>query len=197
MKNRLRLALLAAAIFVLSAAFAAATETEGYASWYGPHFQGKLTASGEIFDTNRFTAAHKSLPFGSIVKVTNLENNRSVVVRINDRGPYVAGRIIDLTHAAAGALGMLGDGVAKVRLDVLHQQQENAMRTIQVAAFDLRINALKVQKQLYDLGLEPAIESSATGIYRVLLTGIPLADVSTMQQKLRQIGYPETLVRMF
>ncbi|WP_455381451.1 septal ring lytic transglycosylase RlpA family protein [Salinispira pacifica] len=197
MKKWLTFTTLLAAALLVGAESASAIETEGIASWYGPDFQGKLTASGEIFDTNKFTAAHKSLPFGSIVKVTNLENNRSVVVRINDRGPYVAGRIIDLTHAAAGAIGMLGNGTAKVRLDVLHKQQENAMRTIQVAAFTLRGNAVRVQKELYDLGLEPTIEVGATGVFRVLLPGIPLADVPSLQSKLTQIGYANTLVRMF
>lgn len=197
MKSRLVLAAVFAAAFAANTTMVSAIETEGYASWYGPDFQGKLTANGEIFDTNKLTAAHKSLPFGSIVKVTNLENNKSVVVRINDRGPYVAGRIIDLTHAAAGAIGMLGSGVSKVKLEVLHKQQENALRSVQVAAFTLRNNAIRVQKELYDLGLEPSIETGASGVYRVLLPGIPLADVPTLQRKLEQIGYTNTLVRMF
>ncbi len=197
MKSRLMLAAMFIAALAANTTTVWAIETEGYASWYGPDFQGKLTASGEIFDTNKFTAAHKSLPFGSIVKVTNLVNNKSVVVRINDRGPYVAGRIIDLTHAAAGAIGMLGDGVSKVKLEVLHRQQEIALRTVQVAAFTLKNNAVRVQKELYDLGLEPSIESSATGVYRVLLQGIPLADVPALQGKLDQLGYTNTLVRMF
>lgn len=91
----------------------------GIASWYGPDFHGKATASGEIFDTNRLTAAHRTLPFGAIVEVRNLENGRVVRVRINDRGPFVRGRVIDLTHAAAERLDMLLGGTARVELTVL------------------------------------------------------------------------------
>lgn len=96
----------------------AATFT-GLASWYGPRFHGRLTASGETFDMASLTAAHPQLPFGSRVRVTNLANGRSVVVTINDRGPYVKPRIIDLSHAAARRLGFVDDGLAKVRLEVL------------------------------------------------------------------------------
>ena len=91
----------------------------GVASWYGPTFHGKATASGEIFDTYRLTAAHKTLPFGALVEVKNLENGKTVRVRINDRGPFVRGRIIDLTYAAAEEIGMLADGTARVELTVL------------------------------------------------------------------------------
>lgn len=91
----------------------------GLASWYGPGFHGRRTASGKRFDMAALTAAHPTLPFGSRVRVTNLANGRSVVVRINDRGPYVKPRIIDLSRAAAEALGFLDDGVTRVRLDLL------------------------------------------------------------------------------
>lgn len=96
------------------------TETyTGIASWYGRRFHGRRTASGERYDMSALTAAHKTLPFGSRVRVTNLDNGRSVVVVINDRGPFVKTRVIDLSHAAAKHLGFLQDGVAKVRIDVL------------------------------------------------------------------------------
>ncbi len=90
----------------------------GTASWYGEQFQGKLTASGEPFDLHDFTAAHPTLPLGSFVKVTNLRNGRAVVVRINDRGPVVDGRIIDVSYSTARALGFTERGLQKVRLDV-------------------------------------------------------------------------------
>ena len=90
----------------------------GTASWYGEFFQGKPTASGEPFDMRDFTAAHPSLPLGSFVKVTNLRNGRSVVVRINDRGPVVEGRIIDVSYNAALALGFKERGLQTVRLDL-------------------------------------------------------------------------------
>ena len=90
----------------------------GHASWYGPGFHGKKTASGEIFDQNDFTAAHRTLPLGSRVRVINLINDKSVDVAINDRGLYVGGRIIDLSRAAAKALGMVEDGLTQVRIEV-------------------------------------------------------------------------------
>ena len=91
----------------------------GRASWYGPKFHGRRTANGEIFDSNAFTAAHPSLPFGTKVRVTNLRNGLSVIVRINDRGPFVKGRIIDVSAAAARVLGMVNSGTASVQLDIL------------------------------------------------------------------------------
>ena len=94
---------------------------QGIASWYGGRdgFEGKPTASGEIYDSSLFTAAHRELPLGSIVDVTNLENGKTVRVRINDRGPFVFGRVIDLSRAAAGEVGLLGPGVGPVRLTVV------------------------------------------------------------------------------
>jgi len=91
----------------------------GLASWYGKKHQGKRTASGEVFDQKKFTAAHRSLPWGSIVKLTNLANGKSVEVRINDRGPFEKGRIIDVSRAAASVLGMVESGVAQVQLELL------------------------------------------------------------------------------
>ena len=92
---------------------------EGLASYYGHKFHGRRTASGEIYDENKMTAAHKTLAFGTTVRVTDVTNGQSVVVRINDRGPFVEGRIIDLSYRAAGQLGMISAGVVKVRLEVL------------------------------------------------------------------------------
>ncbi len=88
----------------------------GYASWYGKKFHGRPTASGEIYDMYKLTAAHKKLPLGTYVKVTNLSNGKSVIVKINDRGPYVRGRIIDLSYAAAKKIGMVKKGVQKVKI---------------------------------------------------------------------------------
>jgi rare lipoprotein A len=91
----------------------------GHASWYGPGFHGKKTASGALFDSTELTAAHRELPLGSRVRVTNLENEKSVEVEINDRGPFKPGRIIDLSHQAARILGMVRDGLVKVRVELL------------------------------------------------------------------------------
>lgn len=91
----------------------------GTASWYGPGFHGKKTASGEIYDQTKFTAAHKSLPLGTKARVTNLETGNAVEVEINDRGPFVNGRVIDVSRAAAGALGLVENGTAPVKVEVL------------------------------------------------------------------------------
>lgn len=91
----------------------------GMASWYGGRFHGRRTANGERYNMNAMTAAHKSLPFGTIVMVTNTRNGRSVQVRINDRGPYIRGRIIDLSRAAASQIGLTASGVAHVQVAVL------------------------------------------------------------------------------
>lgn len=87
------------------------------ASWYGPGFHGQKTANGEVYDQMSFTAAHKSLKFGTLLKITNLRNNKSVVVRINDRGPYIGGRDLDLSKAAALELGFVRKGVAKIKVE--------------------------------------------------------------------------------
>jgi len=102
----------------------------GVASWYGPGFHGKLTANGEVYDQYELTAAHKTLQMPSLVKVTNLENGRSIVVRVNDRGPFKTGRIIDLSSRGADLLGFKKNGIAKVRLEVV----ENESRQIASAA---------------------------------------------------------------
>ena len=114
-------------IFVASVAFTGVAEAEGKegklmagsASWYGGQFHGRKTANGERFNMHELTAAHRSLPFGTKVRVTNQKNGKSVVVRINDRGPYAGGRVIDLSRGAAQALSMVGAGVAPVKLQVL------------------------------------------------------------------------------
>ncbi len=93
----------------------------GYASWYGNEHHGRQTASGEIFDQEAMTAAHRDLPFGTVVRVHHRETNRSVTVRVNDRGPFVRGRIIDLSRGAARDLGMIQEGVAPVRVEVLQR----------------------------------------------------------------------------
>lgn len=100
----------------------------GIASWYGPGFHGKQTANGEVFDENALTAAHRTLPMPSIVRVTNLDNGRSIVVRVNDRGPFAHGRIIDMSRRSAQLLGFVRNGTAKVRVELMEPEslQERA-----------------------------------------------------------------------
>ncbi len=101
----------------------------GSASWYGPNFHGKKTANGEIYDMNAMTAAHKTLPLGTMVEVTRVDTGRKIVVRINDRGPFVGARIIDLSRKGAGKLDMLGSGTAKVRVVALARGKQGSSGT--------------------------------------------------------------------
>lgn len=102
----------------------------GTASWYGDYFQGRPTASGEDFNMYDLSAAHLKLPLGTYVRVTNLSNHRAVIVKVNDRGPYVAGRVIDLSYAAARSIGMSRKGLQRVRIDVVEPpRKELALAT--------------------------------------------------------------------
>jgi rare lipoprotein A len=123
----------------------------GIASWYGQEFHGRTTSSKEIYDMNDLTAAHNTLPLGSYAMVTNLDNGQSVVVRINDRGPFLKNRVIDLSYAAARAIGMIGPGTAPVRIEVLRNISPPASPlkfSVQVGAFVSRENAEAMRKRL-------------------------------------------------
>lgn len=100
------------------------------ASWYGPRFHGKLTANGEIYNQMALTAAHKSLPFGTVLEVTNIRNGKSVIVRINDRGPYIEGRDLDLSKGTALALGMVSRGVIKVTVKEIALKDTSPISTL-------------------------------------------------------------------
>lgn len=91
----------------------------GIASWYGPRFHGRPTASGEIFDMHALTAAHRTLPMGTVIRAVNLSNGKSVIVRINDRGPFIQGRVLDLSFKAAQHLDMIDRGIVPIRIEVL------------------------------------------------------------------------------
>jgi len=125
---------------------------EGTASWYGIPFHGRRAADGEIFDMNQLVAAHRTLPFGSILRVTNLNNGREVQVRVIDRGPFVGDRIIDLAHAAAVALDMIGTGTAPVRIELVSgpstESAESGEFTVQIGAFTDRSNAERLRDRL-------------------------------------------------
>ena len=95
------------------------TNYKGISSYYGPKFHGKLTANGEIFDMYGVTAAHKEFPFNTVIRVTNEKNGKSLLIRINDRGPYIPGRILDCSFGAAKKLGFVGEGTAQVKIEVL------------------------------------------------------------------------------
>jgi len=127
---------------------------EGVASWYGPKFHGRRTASGEIYNMYELTAAHKILPMHTKVKVTNLENGRSLIVRINDRGPFVKNRIIDLSYAAAKRLGVVGPGTARVRVESLGSWSPEipGIFYVQVGSFAIYENAIALQRKMRQKG---------------------------------------------
>jgi len=136
----------------------------GYASWYGKEYHGRKTSSGEIYDMYALTAAHRTLPLGSEVKVTNLENSKTVDVRINDRGPFIEDRIIDLSFSAAKAIGMLNQGIARVRLDLLKTvtDSDSAGYLIQAGSFLMYENALQLKNTLEKTCSPVFIESAET-----------------------------------
>jgi rare lipoprotein A len=124
---------------------------QGIASWYGAPFDGRRAANGEVYDMNQPTAAHRTLPFGSLVRVTNLDNGKQTQVRITDRGPFVQGRIIDLSFSAARAVDMVGPGIARVRLELVTAGAEPAgggSFTVQIGAFTQRQNAERLRERL-------------------------------------------------
>ena len=122
----------------------------GVASWYGHPYHGRPAADGEIYDMEQMTAAHRTLPFHTWVRVYDLDTDKSVDVRITDRGPFAEGRIIDLSHAAARAVDMVGPGTARVRIEVLRMPEiaANAVFAVQVGAFRDRRNAERVRAQM-------------------------------------------------
>lgn len=131
-------------------AFESDYDEVGIASWYGPGFHGNYTASGERFDKNSLTAAHTTLPMPSMVRVTNLANNRSVIVRINDRGPFAENRIIDLSKKAAQELDMLKTGTAKVRVQYLHDETEKYLVDNNIKGREKIISARDLNRRQLD-----------------------------------------------
>jgi len=147
---------------------------EGIASWYGEEFHGRRTANGEVFDMNGLTAAHRTLPLGTVVKVTNPQNGRSVQVKVNDRGPFVSGRLLDLSYGAANQLGMVGAGTARVTIEVVRLAGSiaPAAYTIQVGAFVMAENAVRLKQRLnarYQPITIQRFETNRQRFYRVLV----------------------------
>ena len=145
----------------------------GVASWYGGDFHGKKTSSGEVYNMYGMTAAHRTLPLGTYVIVKNLENNKSVELKVNDRGPFIKGRIIDLSYAAAKELDMVDSGIAMVRVEVTKRPEVTALLyTIQVGSFKEKRNALSLKHELdkkYKGIYVVAAIDSETEYYRVRL----------------------------
>jgi rare lipoprotein A len=134
----------------------------GIASWYGPKFHGRFTASGERYDMNEMTAAHRSLPFGTLVGVRNTRTGREVVVRITDRGPYSRNRVIDLSYAAAREVGVVGPGTASVELYLVPDTGAPPRYTVQVAAFSESERAEALRGEMARIYPEAFVSSDGT-----------------------------------
>lgn len=169
----------------------------GWASWYGGEFHGRRTASGEVYNMYDLTAAHRTLPLGTRVMVTHLRKGRSVVVTINDRGPFVKGRIIDLSYAAAKVLDMLEEGVAWVRVEVISWPGEHLPAagtfTVQVGSFSQWINALRLKEELSchfkGVRIVP-LDLGPRRYWRVRIGSFPSRqEAASMAQRLARKGY--------
>ncbi len=201
-----------AMVFVLCSLFAFAQESvkvepgsiieRGIASWYTSDKSESLTANGEIFDPNKLSAAHKSLKFGTIVRVTNLDNGRSVDVRINDRGPYVEGRIIDLTPASARQLNMLTSGIANVELMLIFEPEvpeskynragDTGWYQIQIGAYSSLLTAYAQYERLYNAGLKPFAEQIPdSNAVRLSVRWIPAYQLDRTVKALSALGFSE------
>jgi rare lipoprotein A len=162
----------------------------GLASWYGHPYHGRPSASGEIYDMEQMTAAHRTLPFGTWVRVHDLDNEKSVDVRINDRGPFVDGRIIDLSHAAARAIAMIGPGTARVRLQILSLPALTgpAEFAVQVGAFRSRENAERLRREMASkYGTARLVQRSGSPVlWRVLVGAESTQDnAAALAQRIR------------
>lgn len=162
----------------------------GLASWYGHPYHGHPSASGEIYDMEQMTAAHRTLPFGTMVRVHDLDNDMSVDVRINDRGPFVDGRVIDLSHAAARAIQMIGPGTARVRLEILSAPAPAgpARFAVQVGAFQSRNNAERLRREMQaKYGAAHLVERAGKPVlWRVLVGAESTQDgAAALAQKIR------------
>ncbi len=188
----------------------------GTASWYGTKFNGRATSSGEIYDICAFTAAHKTLPLPSFVRVSNLDNGRSVIVRVNDRGPFHSGRIIDLSYAAAVRLGVDRTGTARVEVRAITDGQEAAgpasapvpasvpapatpalpttgpRRIVQVGSFADKDNARRLSDRLDDAGIQDvdmdAVEVDGRDLWRVRIGPVKPDDLPELFSRLRGLG---------
>lgn len=192
----------------------------GVASWYGAKFNGRSTSSGEIYDMCAFTAAHKTLPLPSFVRVTNLDNGRSLVVRVNDRGPFHAGRVIDLSYAAAVRLGVDRSGTARVELRAITGEGEadapppvvnvpapvpaprdetGATRSwLQLGSFADKDNARRLVDRLDDAGIDDAdidhAEVAGRDVWRVRIGPLSLPEIESLAEKIRSLGLPSPRV---
>lgn len=195
-------------------------KTNVTASYYADKFHGKKTSSGETFNMYAFTAAHKTLPFNTIVKLTNLKNGKSVNVRVNDRGPFAAGREIDVSRAAAEKLDMITDGTAQVSIEIIQlggaeiettpptttstkttpalteqKSDKNKRWDIQLGAFSKRENAEAQAQKLVDAGFKNVVFQKTTEVTRVVIKDVPTDNVQSILTELESKGFSNYFVR--
>lgn len=166
----------------------------GVASWYGGEFHGRPTSSGEIYDMYQLTCAHNTLPLGTIVMVTNLENGRSLELKVNDRGPFVKDRIIDVSYAAAQMLGMWAKGTALVKVEVISPGIEPVQRfTLQVGSFADETNAQRLAEQLrksFENVYVAIVETVTQKYHRVRVGQFETREAAlVIAEKLSQMGF--------
>jgi rare lipoprotein A len=166
-------------------------QEEGIASWYGRPYHGRPTASGEVYDMEKLTAAHRTLPFGTLVRVESLGNHKSIDVRINDRGPFTDNWIIDLSYAAARSLGMIGPGTVKVRIEVLTNPGASGGEyyAVQVGAFQDRNRAERLRQDMEkQYGTARLIEKPGNPIlWRVLVGKMASTEAAdTLARRIRK-----------
>lgn len=174
----------------------------GLASWYGHPYHGRRAANGETYNMEEFTAAHRTLPFGTWVRVQNLKNGKTVDVRITDRGPFVPGRIIDLSRAAARRIGMIGPGTTKVRLEIISAPaalEKSEYFAVQVGAFRRKANARRlreVMEQRYGTA-RVVYRDGNPSLWRVLVGNSPrLNAMAALANKIRSEYGPAFVVRL-
>ncbi len=177
-------------------------EDEGMASWYGPNFHGKKTANGEIYNQDDLTAAHRTFPFGSIVKIISLENNKYTFVRINDRGPFAKDRIIDLSRKAAEQLDMIISGTMKVRTILIekgnnkYHKYTDQKYKIQIASF----SDMNKAESLYNVLKKEFINVSLKKVflkqyyYRIVIDNLNYSELQINRIKLHKIGLDKYLI---
>jgi len=177
------------------------TET-GLASWYGHPYHGRRAANGEIYDMEKMTAAHKTLPFGTWVEVSNLDNHKTIAVRITDRGPFIDGRIIDLSKAAAREIALIGPGIAKVKIRIVNAPPDApdvSLYSIQVGAFQDRERADSIRKRFADEFGEARLVYRAGDppVWRVLVGNEPTLDrADEIRGRIRSRGLSAFVVRL-
>lgn len=191
------------AILLLCIPATVAAGEQGIASWYTSATAGSLTANGEIFDPTTLSAAHKTLKFGTVVRVEDTKTGRSVEVRINDRGPFVEGRIIDLTPAAAKALGIYEQGIAPVSLEVLYEPLvpeskynrpgDTGWYLLQLGSFSNTATVLKHYQRLTALGYKLKIAIVNNTLVRLSVRWIPEAQLEKTLAILKGLGFTEVL----